>query len=1532
MAIVTLRPAELDPQAINLRAIGDLVANRATADLYMVVEVDGKKSFRLISGAAKYDLMNHLHQAHVIQDYTPTSYDPATIWYDTSMVYVEPASIEDAYITVQVETTPGVYKWQRVMPISAAKNIILGKNAAGNIITLEDIVIGERAKVIPAATIESAAKGELVVKDDNTVWLKSGTTASDMRLLSDITNDMRDRLRTKISISQVMPTNFDKNTLWYKLQDDADYALAQSAYMNIVDTSKMTGLKFVQDNEGVVESGATIFNESKSISIDNNVTQNWGHTWLNFGFIPNTKVYFELDVEAAPEGLLQLLFLTNGYTQPLGNLYGTEVDGSSLLITSANSKFKNVEVAKPFTLNKKTIFVMIDKGATNAKIILGYVLADGSLQSIYGNHLDGTPGFQMVLARFAIGASASATANLKTIVNIRDLKVATLPTGYISINSTLPNETPFMNAAVVTNAQSLYIGNKEKLSTWVDSGRLIISPRSYADRSNLKVGELSLDLSAKKLYSRASDGTVFPIAGEYDGVLLDHIKNSVQVTNKIIGDIKLNTDDPSRIYVKKGTFNSKDAATTINGNLTVIDNSTEGDAKTYKIVMPTTVTPYVMHDWVSIGSGSAKSDTLKVYLDELNNIVSTIVNKDSIYSGFEDLNLTKTLIQSSFPTSTLFFKEVSEKRMRDDSLYIQTITEAGPVATELINKIFNTPANAVGEVHVYKDSSKYLYLTMKTRLGKTYTAYVDPTSNYVTSAWRENVESVTGLTTIPDALSVTGISAFAGNTTLNGANNTIKGAVTLTAATSGLTVSNTNITSSGTMNLIKYSGDVTNGSVKITVGETLKSNIVTINSTTRPTWVDDTGKSFQWMVASDVANSWNFKGLLNTSSGALDINTLKDQAAIGYYLLTNSPSAAITLEKGYPTTITGTTGVLHVYKDTADTTVTQVFMTNDTNGGHYFIRKYNGTIWSPWYSFANNLDLDLKYDKTGGAITGNTTISGNLSAAGNTSLRAVTLNKITSGTTSTWGIETPILDTLRNGASDLLQIGSLPVEKISFLSPAVPEWNDGTTKVDLATVAQINAINTNLTTNYWTGSATKTELDKKVDIITYNTDMSKKFDKVGGSITGATTITAGGLTINNGGLTVAINNEFNLPSRIFDSSTAFDAMTGTEYANTIRYDLIKTGTMDDTMLSFSLPKSTTTGATSSSGLQIYNTKDGKVMMRSMINKSLFSGWRTLLMTDMIKDDFTGGVTYISSAERVKYLFERLHTRFRSGVGTYIPTTSYNLSNMVGLEPGQYPINTDQELTAIGLDLAKVGGRKGSLVVETEKLGTSVNKIFRFIPITDQADNKDNILAVMNTAGTATAKWMYIYDSVRFYTKIEIDTMMATNTATILSKFISPNYSFTGNSVNNSIPMKLVHTHNQESLGDAATMWFETNITTSSTADQKRFVINLRGYATGYGSTTNVIGGSSIDIDIIGLINYSGSAPVIIHADVINKTEGSSVTVGNVTLSTANKLQFSVKDNVTNQGLSFDTYMRFSSIADTTFNGAITRHKLGTTGF
>ena len=59
-------------------------------------------------------------------------------------------------------------------------------------------------------------------------------------------------------------TNFDKNSIWIKPMDDADYALAQSAYVNAVDTSKTTGLKFVQDNEGKIEVGATIFNENKS--------------------------------------------------------------------------------------------------------------------------------------------------------------------------------------------------------------------------------------------------------------------------------------------------------------------------------------------------------------------------------------------------------------------------------------------------------------------------------------------------------------------------------------------------------------------------------------------------------------------------------------------------------------------------------------------------------------------------------------------------------------------------------------------------------------------------------------------------------------------------------------------------------------------------------------------------------------------------------------------------------------------------------------------------------------------------------------------------------------------------------------------------------------------------------------------------------------------------------------------------------------------------------------------------------------------
>ena len=69
--------------------------------------------------------------------------------------------------------------------------------------------------------------------------------------------------------------------------------------------------------------------------------------------------------------------------------------------------------------------------------------------------------------------------------------------------------------------------------------------------------------------------------------------------------------------------------------------------------------------------------------------------------------------------------------------------------------------------------------------------------------------------------------------------------------------------------------------------------------------------------------------------------------------------------------------------------------------------------------------------------------------------------------------------------------------------------------------------------------------------------------------------------------------------------------------------------------------------------------------------------------------------------------------------------------MVGLEPGQYPIATDQELTAIGLDLTKVGGRKGSLIVETEKSASIINKVFKFMPITDPTATAENIIAFMN---------------------------------------------------------------------------------------------------------------------------------------------------------------------------------------------------------
>ena len=101
---------------------------------------------------------------------------------------------------------------------------------------------------------------------------------------------------------------------------------------------------------------------------------------------------------------------------------------------------------------------------------------------------------------------------------------------------------------------------------------------------------------------------------------------------------------------------------------------------------------------------------------------------------------------------------------------------------------------------------------------------------------------------------------------------------------------------------------------------------------------------------------------------------------------------------------------------------------------------------------------------------------------------------------------------------------------------------------------------------------------------------------------------------------------------------------------------------------------------------------------------------------------------------------------------------------------------------------------------------------------------------------------------------------------IMSEFVSSKFKFTGHSTNNSIPEKLVHTHNHESLGDTDTLYFKTNITATTVTESKNFTIRLKGFSMGSASTDI---SSPVDIIISGRIENGGSGlPTLKNTNII----------------------------------------------------------------
>ena len=66
--VVSFRPAEVDATAVHVQVVGTLLANRVTADVYMIVEDATGKHLRLIGASGKYDLIEHISKAQLIDN------------------------------------------------------------------------------------------------------------------------------------------------------------------------------------------------------------------------------------------------------------------------------------------------------------------------------------------------------------------------------------------------------------------------------------------------------------------------------------------------------------------------------------------------------------------------------------------------------------------------------------------------------------------------------------------------------------------------------------------------------------------------------------------------------------------------------------------------------------------------------------------------------------------------------------------------------------------------------------------------------------------------------------------------------------------------------------------------------------------------------------------------------------------------------------------------------------------------------------------------------------------------------------------------------------------------------------------------------------------------------------------------------------------------------------------------------------------------------------------------------------------------
>ena len=1511
--LTALVPAQLDPDAVHLSPVGEILIDRYVTDkdgkltptLYIALmdPVTQVKNVYLAAGAGKYDLIEHLARAHIIGNTPPTEYDRSSIWYNTEMVYVEPSDVTKSYISVRVEKSPGVWAWEKILPYTSFENVIIGTDSSGNPQTLKSVIQNNRIIYNTPINVREASFGELYLNDRNELYYKMGPNPEDQHLVGIVNTFLRDQIVELIRVAETAPLNWNYNTIWFT--DDGDVSLSRKKYISFVDQRKSTGLKFTPDAQNRLKSTAVISNEGKVVTIDNNTTGDFGHIWTNYPFNENGKFYFEIYIED-PQERAQLIFLSDGKQQPSGNDYGTQVDGSVALIDATKILFRNNETLKAFKMHKKTIFLEIEKNQAVCNINLGYITDEGSKLYVYGN--DTTPGFTMNLARFAVGSYSSTVSNSYTSFNILTYLIRELPAGYIGINNSLPGESAFSNYALATNAAAVDLGNGSFLNDFVESGRMIHIMRDYSDRSNARLGEIILDVDEVKLYSKNRNHEIVPIVGKYDTRVIDHLNNSVRVTNSAVEDLVKIPTDPSRIYIKKGDFSYSNNSRLIPGNLTVIDNSPEGNGTDYKIVVPKTITTLVNHSWTT--STGPKSSTLKEFLDNLNTTVTSIVEKDTIYSGYEDLGFKSQDLITTFSLYNLFLKEVS-RRMLKDSVYIESVKKLpeGTTSSNQIDNFYNVPADGVLEL--YRDKDRNLYSILRTANANYTKSFLFP--NFTnTKPWRKIVEEVEDVVTINNLVAKKAVNVDDGITTKKEVNSPT---FRLDSITGKLEAKSPNIMGD-TANLINYSGSSINDTLNVIIGDT-KFKKLDIKAKDRPVWVDESGNSYPWLTLQDIRNSWNYRGKTYNSGQFSDLNSLDNSVGNGYYII-QQPSVA-----GFNYPRVGITGLLHNYKIENDL-VMQVLFGAEDSGNRIFIRNKKNNEYGPWSIIPNEKDMDLKFDKAGGVITGKVVVDREIKSKTDISSPTLYIQNIKSIADSeignnVFGSSFNIISARVDNDKKTLFFGDNLFEKIVFSNNGSMrlQYHNGIKSQNIIVQDDLDIVTNNISTNYYTKDATNKLLAPKANIIDVDQELKKKVNKAGDTMTGQLIMEQGGIDIKRGTFSVREEANFNLAGRRYEDTTSYNIIPISLYDSAIRYDVVKLDSINEQgVVTLSVSKEVNSNINTPTALQFIINKDNSIAVNNIINRSVKGTSRTILMKDEIVDDWIGGANKVLSAERGKLLREATVGTDRGALSSALGVNpEFNIARIKTLQAGVYKVTTATEKTQLKLDNSIIPSNNGIFIVEGSSSSTS--RSYRYITYTNDSTNQ--FVMAIGTHIEENFEWKYIYDISAYYTKSQVDDLLKRLKAELIKKSESSKFKFTGFSSNNSIPKKLIHTHNHESLGDSDTLYFKTNIRAANITEHKNFTIYLDGFSLGSSSDDRT---SNFDIRITGRVEVKEMLPGLSGVSVVSLVPGTSVRVEDVKLSSDGYVTFSVKDRETNRMLSFDTYMRFSSIEDINFEGEI----------